>query len=84
MANIRLNILPVSESDFSFKVFRKLKQEDDTKEDNIYFYHLPEDSDLTKRKGYWVSFIPRQVVRFLIMFLDVLPKRKLSSHYTNS
>ena len=60
MANIRLNILPVSESDFSFKVFRKLKQEDDTKEDNIYFYHLPEDSDLTKRKGYWVSFIPRQ------------------------
>lgn len=50
MANIRLNILPVSESDFSFKVFRKLKQEDDTKEDNIYFYHLPEDSDLTKRK----------------------------------
>lgn len=60
MANIRLNILPISESDFSFKVFRKLKQEEDTKEDAIYFYHLPEDSDLTKRKGYWVSFIPRE------------------------
>lgn len=60
MANIRLNILPVSESDFSFKVFRKLKQEDDSKEDGIYFYHLPEDSDLSKRKGYWVSFKPKQ------------------------
>ncbi|MEO5643873.1 MAG: Piwi domain-containing protein [Bacteroidia bacterium] len=60
MANIRLNILPISESDFSFKVFRKLKQEEDTKEDAIYFYHLPEDSDLTKRKGYWVSFLPRE------------------------
>jgi hypothetical protein len=60
MANIRLNILPIFESDFSFKVFRKLKQEEDTKEDAIYFYHLPEDSDLTKRKGYWVSFLPRE------------------------
>ncbi|MBI2279464.1 MAG: hypothetical protein HYU68_02070 [Bacteroidetes bacterium] len=60
MANIRLNILPISESDFSFKVFRKLKQEEDTKEDDIYFYHLPENSDLTKRKGYWVSFLPRE------------------------
>lgn len=60
MANIRLNILPISESDFSFKVYRKLKQEDDTKEDAIYFYHLPEDSDRAKRKGYWVSFIPRE------------------------
>ncbi|PKP31433.1 MAG: hypothetical protein CVT99_08805 [Bacteroidetes bacterium HGW-Bacteroidetes-16] len=60
MANIRLNILPISESDFSFKIFRKLKQEEDTKEDAIYFYHLPEDSDLTKRKGYWVSFLPRE------------------------
>lgn len=60
MANIRLNILPVSETDFSFKIFRKLKQEDDSKEDGIYFYHLPEDSDLSKRKGYWVSFKPKQ------------------------
>ncbi len=60
MANIRLNILPISESDFSFKVFRKLKLEEDTKEDSIYLYHLPEDSDLAKRKGYWVSLLPRE------------------------
>ena len=33
---------------------------DDSKEDDIYFYHLPEDSDLFIRNGYWVSFMPKQ------------------------
>jgi len=60
MANIRLNVLPISESDFSFKIFRKLRQEEELKEDDIYFYNLPEDSDLKKRQGYWVSFKPRE------------------------
>ncbi|UIO95442.1 hypothetical protein LYZ41_14690 [Elizabethkingia miricola] len=60
MANIRLNILPVSETNFSFKVFRKLKQEDDTKEDKIYQYQLPIAEDLKDRKPFLVSFEPKE------------------------
>lgn len=46
MANIRLNILPVSETNFSFKIFRRLKQENDAKEENVYQYHLPIESEI--------------------------------------
>lgn len=60
MANIRLNILPVVETTFSFKVFRKLKQENDIKEEYIYHYHLPADSDLKNRHLYLVSFKPKE------------------------
>lgn len=49
-------MLPILESDFSFNVYRKIKQDDDVKEAGMYFYQLPEDSDIQKRKGYWVSF----------------------------
>ena len=56
MANIRLNILPIRESVFSFKVYRKLKTETDTKQDNIYLYQLPEGDDLKLRNPYLVSF----------------------------
>ena len=59
MANIRLNILPVSESRFSFNVFRRLKQENDDKEENIYQYHLPIQTDLKERSLYLVSFSPK-------------------------
>lgn len=60
MANIRLNILPVSATNFSFKVFRKLKQENDVKEESIYQYHLPIQTDLKERKLYLVSFEPKE------------------------
>lgn len=56
MANIRLNILPVKENEFSFKVFRKIRQEDDIKIENIYSYNLPIKLDLSERIRYWVSF----------------------------
>ncbi|OCK52254.1 hypothetical protein BA768_12945 [Chryseobacterium sp. CBo1] len=56
MANIRLNILPVSETNFSFKVFRKLKKENDIKEEKVYQYHLPIAEDLKERKSFLVSF----------------------------
>ncbi|AXP82028.1 Piwi domain protein [Mariniflexile rhizosphaerae] len=59
MANIRLNILPVSESKFSFIVFRRLKQENDDKEENVYQYHLPIQTDLKERNLYLVSFSPK-------------------------
>src|SRR5690554_2005363 len=60
MANIRLNILPVSETNFSFKIFRRLKQENDAKEENIYQYHLPIETDLKERNVFLVSFEPKE------------------------
>ena len=45
MANIRLNILPIKNKQFSFKVYRKLKLEGDKKEDNTWLYNLPQDLD---------------------------------------
>lgn len=59
MANIRLNFLPIFENDFSFKVYRKVKQELDLKEDGIYFYHLPVNIDVKDRSLYWVTFEKR-------------------------
>lgn len=59
MANIRLNILPVSETIFSFIIFRRLKLEHDAKEESIYQYHLPIESDLKERKLFLVSFKPK-------------------------
>ena len=56
MTNIRLNMLPLAESTFSFKVFRKLKQENDIKEENINQYQLPLDSDPRDRKLFLTSF----------------------------
>ena len=59
MANIRLNILPVGDKTFSFKVYRKLKQQNDTKEDEIYLYNLPQGETLNDYKPYWISFTPK-------------------------
>lgn len=56
MANIRLNILPISENNFSFTIYRKEKGEDDTKQEGIYVYHLPIDNNTNERKQYLVSF----------------------------
>jgi len=56
MTNIRLNILPITEARFSFKVFRKLKGENDIKEDSVYQYLIPIDTDLKERREYLVSF----------------------------
>ncbi|MBK8291936.1 MAG: hypothetical protein IPK96_14390 [Flammeovirgaceae bacterium] len=59
MANIRLNILPIRENSFSFKIYRKLDEEDSNKEEGIYLYQLPETTDLKLRKRYLVSFAPK-------------------------
>lgn len=40
MANIRLNILPISNNNFSFTVYRKEKEEDDIKQEDVYVYHI--------------------------------------------
>jgi hypothetical protein len=60
MTNIRLNILPVTETKFSFKIFRKLKQDNDVKEEKIFQYQLPYERDLEKRGVYLVSFEPKE------------------------
>lgn len=60
MANIRLNILPVSETNFSFKIFRRLEQENDAKEENVYQYHLPIESDPKERNLFLISFEPKE------------------------
>lgn len=59
MANIRLNILPISENNFYFQIFRKIRLENDTKEENTYSYQLPVDKDTSIRKNYLVSFKQR-------------------------
>lgn len=56
MANIRLNILPIKNKAFSFKVYRKLKKQNDTKEDGTYLYSLPQEQSSNDYKPYWVSF----------------------------
>ncbi|OFX36458.1 MAG: hypothetical protein A2W95_02950 [Bacteroidetes bacterium GWA2_40_14] len=56
MANIRLNILPLYESNFSFKVFRKVKHEDDVKEEGVHQYQLPIETNLKERNLFLVSF----------------------------
>lgn len=56
MANIRLNILPVTESNFSFQVYRKIKNEDDVKEEGVFQYHLPKETEIKERSQYLVSF----------------------------
>jgi hypothetical protein len=58
MANIRLNILPIRENAFSFKIYRRLKTDEDIKQENIYLYHLPQGDDLKIRSPYLVSFTP--------------------------
>lgn len=60
MANIRLNILPISDNKFSFTVYRKEKEEDDIKQKDVYVYHLPIDNDTNERKQYLVSFEERE------------------------
>ena len=56
MANIRLNILPIYNKNFSFKVYRKLKEDDDIREENTYLYNLPKEERSKEYKSYWVSF----------------------------
>ena len=58
MANIRLNLLPVRETKFSFRVFRKLKREGEIKEDGVFQYHLPTDKESADRRQYWIVFDP--------------------------
>jgi hypothetical protein len=58
MANIRLNILPIRENAFSFKIYRRPKTDEDTRQDNIYLYYLPQGDDLKIRSPYLVSFTP--------------------------
>lgn len=70
MANIRLNILPIAEADFSFKVFRKPKQEDDTRAEKIYQYQLPIGEGLNERKPYLVSFEPREGFHEYIVYAN--------------
>ncbi|GAP69493.1 protein containing Piwi domain [Bacteroidales bacterium 6E] len=60
MANIRLNILPISETSFSFKVYRKLKHENDLKEENTFQYQLPNGAQIDDRSQYLVSFDPKE------------------------
>ncbi len=60
MANIRLNVLPITERNFTFSLYRRLKVEGDLKVDNIYQYHLPLDSDSDERKLYLISFEPKE------------------------
>ncbi|HCN50591.1 Piwi domain-containing protein [Chryseobacterium indologenes] len=60
MANIRLNILPITERKFTFSIYRKLKAEGDLKVDNIYQYHLPIEVNSEDRKLYLVSFDPAE------------------------
>ena len=59
MANIRLNILPVKNKTFSFKVYRKLKQQNDTKDNEIYLYNLPQEETSSDYRPYWISFTPK-------------------------
>lgn len=60
MANIRLNILPISEIQFPIKIFRRLKKENDVKEENIYQYYLPEETNLAERNLFLVSFVAKE------------------------
>lgn len=60
MTNIRLNVLPITENNFRFKIFRKLKKEDDVKEENVYQYQLPIETDPQERSFFWVSFTPKE------------------------
>ena len=63
MANIRLNILPIKNKQFSFKVYRKLKLEGDKKEDNTWLYNLPQDMDINEYRSYWISFIKQHFIQ---------------------
>jgi len=60
MPNIRLNILPISENDFSFFVYRKFRNENDLREEDTFCYHLPEELDSKEKKGYWISFVEKE------------------------
>lgn len=60
MANIRLNILPISENTFSFKVYRKNRENDEPiEEDGLHGHSLPISDDAKIRKNYYISFKPR-------------------------
>jgi hypothetical protein len=59
MANIKLNFLAVTPLTFEFEVFRKLKTEEDEKEEGIYVYHLPKDAHANERTPFLVTFEPR-------------------------
>lgn len=67
MANIRLNILPIKNKQFSFKVYRKLKLEGDKKEDNTWLYNLPQDMDINEYRSYWISFIPKMNLKNILL-----------------
>lgn len=59
MANIRLNILPIYNQNFSFKVYRKIKEQDDSKEDDTFLYSLPQTEHSKDYAKYWVSFVQK-------------------------
>jgi len=56
MAGIKLNFLPLKKSKFEFSIYRRLKKDDDTKTDNLFFYHLTDASNGKGREHYAVSF----------------------------
>ncbi|MDU1890545.1 MAG: Piwi domain-containing protein [Dysgonomonas sp.] len=87
MANIRLNIIPVSNKYFSYKIFRKLKKQDEIKEDGLYLYDLPKEEYSKERQSYWVSFIPRnEFEEFTVHSTDIigLSKKFLLNQLVNT
>lgn len=60
MANIRINILPLLEPNFNFSIYRRLKQENEVKEDGVSQYQLPIALNLEERSTYLTSFEPKQ------------------------
>jgi len=60
MANIRLNILPILEDSFSFKVFRKERENNEPIEDSsLHGHSLPIGNDVKERGNYFISLSPR-------------------------
>jgi hypothetical protein len=57
---IALNFLPLTAQDFEFTVYRKGKEDQETKsDDNIFHYSLPIIDNKESRQNYWVTFYER-------------------------
>lgn len=59
MANIKLNFLAVTPLIFQYNVFRKLKTENDEKEEGVYLYDLPIESKTNEKYSFLVTFEPK-------------------------
>ncbi len=60
MANIRLNFIPTNSNTFTFEVYRKLREEEVIKEENVFQYHLPLTLDSKDKAVYLVSYTERE------------------------